>query len=474
MAPSNPIVRRTLLLLVAILSPTICTDSLFAQSSRLPASSTFADESGQSWEAEMLELRGRVLRLEETIADQTPDTFSISRLPKVDADQTIHELSRPFHVAPTRQYPTMKIDGFLQFDSVWFGETAATRMAYGDIADSTAVRRARLAASGDIRPAIAYKVDLDFAASGHPSFRDMIVEFKESPLAGDLVVGFFKAPFQLDALTSSKDFTFAERAPFFTFAPFRQMGIGAHGTVAHEAATWSVSGFRNPTDGFAVAQADDGYGISARSTMLPWYDGDGPFLLHVGFDYGYFSPGGKTIEYDAKLSFFVDEEPGGSTTNIPPLVDTGTILANGVNLFDVELAGTFGPIHYQSELTYALVNQIGGPPLTFYGGYAQLGWFLTGETRPYNRKTGVFTTVKPRCDMTHGLGAWEIAIRGTYLNLDDENIQGGQLNSVEFVVNWYLYDNVSLKFDCVRGFITHPTEGEVELDICGARLQVIY
>ena len=152
MAPCNLIVLRTLLLLVAILSPTICTDSLLAQSSRLTESSNFADESGQSWETEMLELRGRVLRLEETIADQTPDTFSISRLPIVDANQTIHEPSKPSHVAQTRQYPTMKIDGFLQFDSVWFGETAATRMAYGDIVDSTAVRRARLAASGDTEP----------------------------------------------------------------------------------------------------------------------------------------------------------------------------------------------------------------------------------------------------------------------------------------------------------------------------------
>jgi len=287
-------------------------------------------------------------------------------------------------------------------------------------------------------------------------------------------VGYFKTPFQLDALTSSRDLTFVERAPFSTFAPFRQLGIGAHGTVADEAVTWSLSGFRNPSDGFAVAQADDGYGIAARSTMLPWYDGDGRFLLHVGFDYCYFSPGGKTIEYDAELSFFVNEEPGGSASAIPPLVDTGTILAKGVNLFDVELAGTLGPIHYQSELTYTLVNQIGGPPLTFYGGYAQLGWFLTGESRPYDRKMGVFRTVEPRCDLPHGPGAWEVALRGTYLNLNDENIQGGRLRSMEFVVNWYLNNNVSLKFDCVRGFIAHPAEGDVELDIYGARLQVIY
>lgn len=104
-----------------------------------------------------------------------------------------------------------------------------------------------------------------------------------------------------------------------------------------------------------------------------------------------------------------------------------------------------------------------------------MGWFLTGENRPYDRKTGVFKSVEPYQNVFDGgRGAWEVAFRGTYINLNDENIQGGRLNSVEFVVNWYLNKNISLKFDCVRGFIDHSTEGDVELDICGARLQVIY
>ena len=83
------------------------------------------------------------------------------------------------------------------------------------------------------------------------------------------------------------------------------------------------------------------------------------------------------------------------------------------------------------------MNQIGGPLLAFYGGYAQFGCFLAGESRTYDRDHGVFTGVAPKKDVfDRGLGAWEFAFRGTYLDLNDENIRGGRLNSIEFVVNW--------------------------------------
>ncbi len=172
-------------------------------------------------------------------------------------------------------YPTLDISGFLQFDSVWFDESEASRMAFGDIADSTAVRRARLAVSGDIVEDVGYKLDLDFAASGHPSFRDTFVEIRDRLIAERVVFGFFRMPFQMDALTSAKDFTFAELAPSFTFSPFQQMGLKAGGSLLDERATWTVAGFRTGTDGFAVAQSDDGYGLAARSTILPWHETDG-------------------------------------------------------------------------------------------------------------------------------------------------------------------------------------------------------
>lgn len=419
-------------------------------------------------DVELHELRQRVAVLEKQSRSRNQEDELTGHLVRDASGAGEYQLRES-------RYPTVHFGGFLQFDSVWFGESEATRAVYGNIADSTAVRRARLAASGDINADVGYKLDLDFAASGHPSFRDTIVEFSECRYADRLVIGFFKTPFQLDALTSSKDFTFAERAPFFTFAPFRQIGIGLDGMLVDERATWAIDGFRSGTDGFAVAQSDDGYGIATRMTFLLCFSNGGRRLLHAGFGYGHLAPAGNVVQYDAQLGFFVDEEPGGKTLGIPSLVDTGLIPASRVNIFNCELAGNLGSMHYQSEFGYTMVDQIGGPPLSFYGGYGQLGWFLTGETRPYNRTRGVFTRIDPKQSVFDGgLGAWELAFRATYLNLNDENIQGGRLNSIEVVVNWYLSNNIDLKFDCVRGFIANPTEGDLELDICGVRLQLVY
>ncbi len=374
------------------------------------------------------------------------------------------------------QYPTGELSGFLQVDSAAFNESAATRAAFGVINNKTAVRRARLALTGDLQSNVGYKLDAEFATPGHPTARDVFIDFKNRPLADRLVFGSTKVPFQLEALTSSKDFTFAERAPFFTFSPFRQVGIWADGTFEEERGTWSIAGFRAGKGGLVLNHSKDGHGIAGRTTVLPWYEDNGRYLLHTGVNYSFFQPYGNSVRYDARLSFFSNQEPGINTPGVPVLVDTGNIPANGVNLFNYELAGTLGAFNYQNEITFSLVDQIGGPSLIFYGGYTQIGWFLTGETRSYNRKTGVFGTLVPKESFFDGgSGAWELAVRGSYLNLNDKNIQGGRLNSIELALNWFLSQNVSMKFNCLRGFIENSTTtGNVDLDICGGRLQIIF
>ncbi|MFK7777734.1 MAG: porin [Gimesia sp.] len=373
------------------------------------------------------------------------------------------------------RYPTGHLSGFLQIDSAGFDQSADSVTEFGVISNKTAVRRARLALIGDLAQDIGYKLDVDFAAAGHPSARDVFIDFNNHPIADRLVIGNTKVPFQLEALTSSKDFTFAERAPFFTFAPFRQIGIWADGSFQDEMGTWSIAGFRVGKGGFVLNHSDDGHGFAARSTALHWYEDDGRYLLHTGINYSYIQPFDKFVRYDAKLSFFTNQEPGIISPGVPLLVDTGKISADGVNLFNYELAGTIGWLNYQSELTYALVDQIGGPPLIFYGGYGQIGWFLTGESKPYNRKTGVYGSVVPDKNVIDGgLGAWELALRGTYLNLNDKNIAGGRLKTMEFGLNWYLSQHLSMKFDYVRGLIKNSTTNNVAIRTFGARLQIIY
>lgn len=414
---------------------------------------------------------------DEVFPNELVDSSLIEPVPEVfSSPEQSEQLHQIFEYEPrNRSYPTGEISGFLQFDTAGFDQSADSVAAFGVINNKTAVRRARLALIGDLAPDVGYKLDADYAASGHPSARDVFLEFRNRPIADRLVFGNTKVPFQLEALTSSKDFTFTERAPYFTFAPFRQIGIWADGSFEDETGTWSIAGFRAGKGGFVLNHSDDGHGFAIRTTRLHWYEDEGHCMLHTGINYSFLQPYQKIARYEASLSFFTNQEPGISTPGTPVLVDTGDIPAEGVNLFNYELSGARGHLNYQTEITYALVNQINGPPLTFYGGYAQIGWFLTGEVKPYNRKTGVFGSVVPDQDFFDGgPGAWEFAFRATYLNLNDKNIAGGRLNSAEFILNWYLSEYVCLKLSCVRGFIDSLTADNVTLDTVGGRLQIIF
>jgi phosphate-selective porin OprO/OprP len=197
--------------------------------------------------------------------------------------------------------------------------------------------------------------------------------------------------------------------------------------------------------------------------------------LHIGGAYSFINPGGDVIQYEVRSAFFVPDAPG-EPSEVPPLLDTGLIPTEDISLFDLELAGKLGPLHAQSELTFSLVNQIDGPPLAFYGLYAQIGWFLTGETRPYDRDKGVFTEVRPVHDFTchRGAGAWEIAARWSYITLNDKNIAGGQLNNLEFALNWYWSRHLKLKLIYAHSFVVDPTIGDADVDIFGGRLQAVY
>ena len=63
----------------------------------------------------------------------------------------------------------------------------------------------------------------------------------------------------------------------------------------------------------------------------------------------------------------------------PFVVDSGRILANNFHFAHLELAGNYGPAHFQTEFLGTALNQMNGPPVFYYGAYIQAGYFLTGE-----------------------------------------------------------------------------------------------
>ncbi len=134
---------------------------------------------------------------------------------------------------------------------------------------------------------------------------------------------------------------------------------------------------------------------------------------------------------------------------VPFFVDTGQIPASDFQEYGAEWAWVNGPLSFQAEFACANVIADAGGTQFYHSGYAYVSYFLTGEHRPYERKRGRVDRVIPftnffcvrskDCDVCHGLGAWEIAARWAYIDLDQSpNIGAGRMNCYTVGLNWYL------------------------------------
>jgi phosphate-selective porin OprO/OprP len=115
----------------------------------------------------------------------------------------------------------------------------------------------------------------------------------------------------------------------------------------------------------------------------------------------------------------------------------------------------------------------------FWGVYAQVSFFLTGEHRPYEPDYGRFGRVRPKANIDPaegGFGAFEVAARYSYLDLDDRNVQGGRLSDVTLGLNWYLFPNARIMLNYIHADLSDREAPAFDVsgtgDIVQTRFQV--
>ena len=339
--------------------------------------------------------------------------------------------------------PSLSIGGRIFADTAMFDQNANSVTQVGDIDNGTEMRAAWLDFKGSMFNVIDYMLQFDLAGQ-QTRFKDAYLAVKELPLVGNVKVGHFKEPFGMEQLIHSKFTTFMERAPgdAGVFVPARNMGIMAYDCTESERMTWAIGAFVSEQDDDPPFYQEDheGAALTMRSTFLPWYDEatEGRGLLHTGVAYSYRALGDQTARLRGRPESHL----------APYVIDTGTINASDMQLLGAELAFVYGPFSFQSEYYGATVDEIGADDLSFNGCYAYFSYFLTGENRQYSRKQGTFTRTVPfenffrvrdqdgRVQM--GKGAWELAYRYSYVDLDDGQIQGGRVGDHTFGINWHL------------------------------------
>lgn len=361
--------------------------------------------------------------------------------------------------------------GRIQFDMANFTQNDASMNQYGDIPNAVGFRRARIALMGEYE-VIDYIIEMDFANRGglnttvnqkdqSTGFKDVYGQVRDLPLIGNVRIGHFKECFGLEQLTSDNYTTFMERSMIDegAFVPGRNNGIMAFNWTENQRATGAIGVYTNQTsyDQPPLFQYDHwGLDMSMRATYLPWYDeaSNGRGLLHTGLDYAYRTG----PDYQGKFT----ARPECNFVPSSCIINLSLSDVKEWQVAGAETALVYGPLSMQSEVYGMTVNRQNNVSNNFYGAYAFVSYFLTGENRPYNRKLGVFDRVRPlenffrvrTCDdnVATGCGAWEVAYRFSYIDLlDGLTTQGaGQAADHTIGVNWYWNPFTRVMFNYVH------------------------
>lgn len=324
---------------------------------------------------------------------------------------------------------SFKPRGRLQYDA---GFTNAPDIDGREDGFGNEARRIRLGVEGDIPGGFGYKFEADFAGN-EVEIADAMITYDDGGLK---VAAGQQNNFQsMEELTSSRFTSFIERAAFTDAFNFeRRVGLSA--SVAAGDVLVQGGLFTDNMEELSNKQ----WGADGRVVFMPK---TGNTQLHLGASVHY-----TELDKD-NLSVRYRQRPLVHFTS-NRYIDTGAYLATSETGYGLEAAAINGPFHFAGEAFWQKSARPGLSDPTFFGGYAEVGYFLTGgDSRGY--KNGIFDRVKPSNPVDEGgIGAVQINVRYDRLDLNDSTIAGGTQDGYLVSLIWTPTDYTRLMLNYGR------------------------
>ena len=334
---------------------------------------------------------------------------------------------------------------------------------------NTRARRIRLGVEGAIPGGFGYKFEADFANST-VGFGDVIITYAPKDKPYNFIVGNHETWNGLEQITSSRFTSFMERAAFDdAFINTRRVGLS--GGLVNKEGNLRLNAGVFAAHSIDASVDNEGWIAAARAVYSPLM---GANQIHLGANVQFRkfqsnnnqnvtnSVGAPSTNQIARYR----ARPYSQTTDVR-FVDTGSFAAKGDTIFGLEFAGVFKSLHLAAEGQYltSRVGYDGGDvlggldqfvfnstsgclaapaPLTtpncvasyvvpsknpsFWGGYLEAGYYLTGETRGY--KNGAWDRTKVLKPFSKGgWGAFQVNGRVDYLDLDSNALINASTNN---------------------------------------------
>ncbi|RMD90690.1 MAG: hypothetical protein D6807_01270 [Alphaproteobacteria bacterium] len=331
---------------------------------------------------------------------------------------------------PMFGFDKFKLRGRLQVD---FGQIGAPS-ALDDpaLGTFTTIRRARLGAEGE-KDGFGFVLEVDFAGND-VSVEDGFAYWDNGTFR--IAVGNLKPKVSMEEETDDLFSPFLERAAFTSAFEF-EYTIGAAASMHGE--NYSLHAGLQSTRSLNHSAASDGYIPSFRATFSPKLAGG---RLHLAASTRY----RKKPTEDGRVHY--RREPQIHNTDIA-FVDTGDLGVRSDLFLGVETGAFFGPFYVTGEWG-SLKARLSEQPRSkadFGGGYLGAGYILTGESYPYDPRSGTTGRIVPdRPLASGGPGAFAINLRFDFLELNDValGIDGGKQGAVMTGITWIPHANARL------------------------------
>ncbi|MFL6735294.1 MAG: OprO/OprP family phosphate-selective porin [Sphingomicrobium sp.] len=349
---------------------------------------------------------------------------------------------------------SFKPKGLIQLDAGYVGYPDGNELRgtvgglnYANLGWNGRARRAIIGAEGTIPGGFRYNAEFNLA-QGAVDYEDIFLayDFKKAPVT--IQIGNFYPFSSLETMTSSRFTSFLERASFTdAFNYNRRLGLGVIFSDKKTDSYIVQAGiFNAPINDASFTRTS--WQASLRGVYSPTL---GSTRLHIGANVQHrLNPEeGRAAQYRTRpLTQITDQR----------FIDTGNLAARGDDAFGLEFGGIMKSFHFAAEAQKVWVRHAydaseildlntetgsndavpaGAIPLngnpSFKGGYVELGYFLTGETRGYKGGRWDRTKVlKPFSD--GGWGAIQVNGRLDYVELRDR-VDGFSTFAAPFYLN---------------------------------------